>query len=92
MVLATLRAVLLLEPRYFVIENPRARLRSLELLEGLPRWTVWYCRLGEARAKPTDLWGKLPKSVVEALESGCLTHRNGHPDHVPAPRGSRTGT
>jgi len=73
-------------PTYFVIENPRARLRTLDLLP-YPRRTVWYCRLGEPVAKPTDLWGGFPPSL--RLPDGC---KNGNPDHIAAPRGSRTGT
>lgn len=74
------------KPRFFVIENPRARLRTLGLMP-FERRTVWYCRLGEQVAKPTDLWGGFPESL--RLPDGC---HNGNPDHIAAPRGSRTGT
>jgi len=87
LVLATSRIIAVLRPRYWVIENPRGRLRSLDLLAGIPRSTVWYCRLGLDRAKPTDLWGVFPPGLV--LPSAC---KNGNPDHIAAPRGSRTGT
>jgi hypothetical protein len=76
-----------LRPAFYVIENPRARLRTLGLLDTHERRTVWYCRYGEERAKPTDLWGGFPPTWV--ARPGC---RNGHPDHIPAPRGSRSGT
>lgn len=85
--LATLRLIALLQPVYWVIENPRGRLRSLELLAGVPRRTVWYCRLGLNRAKPTDLWDVFPPGLI--LPPECS---KGNPDHVPAPRGGRTGT
>jgi len=87
LVLATLRLVAILRPGSWILENPRARLRSLGLLDGIERRTVWYCRLGETRAKPTDLWGVFPPGLV--LPPGC---HNGNPDHVAAPRGSYTGT
>ena len=87
LVLATLRLIALLQPPYWVIENPRGRLRSLDLLDGIPRRTVWYCQLGLDRAKPTDLWGVFPPGLE--LPGEC---KNGNPDHVAAPRGSRTGT
>lgn len=74
-------------PSFFVIENPRARLRSLGYLAPYERRTVWYCRLGEPVAKPTDLWGGFPPSLV--LPEMC---HNGNSDHIAAPRGSRTGT
>jgi hypothetical protein len=87
LVLATIRIIAALRPRAWIIENPRARLRSLGLLEGFERRTVWYCRLGEERAKPTDLWGAFPPGLV--LPDAC---HNGNPDHIAAPRGSYTGT
>jgi hypothetical protein len=87
LVLATVRIIAALRPRSWIVENPRARLRTLGLLEGFERRTVWYCRLGEKRAKPTDLWGVFPPGLV--LPEPC---HNGHPDHVRAPRGSYTGT
>jgi hypothetical protein len=87
LVMATLRIIAVLQPAYWVIENPRGRLRSLELLAGVPRHEVWYCRLGLDRAKPTDLWGVFPPSLE--LPGPC---HNGNGDHIAAPRGSRTGT
>ena len=84
----TKRLIAELEPRFAIVENPRARLRTLGLLDDYERRTVWYCRYGEDRAKPTDLWGApFPASLV--LNPGC---HNGNPDHIAAPRGSRTGT
>ena len=37
LVLATLRIIAVLQPTYWVIENPRGRLRSLDLLAGIQR-------------------------------------------------------
>lgn len=80
-----------LSPTWWVIENPRARLRTLpfapDIMLDAERQTVWYCRYGEQRAKPTDLWGGFPASWVP--RPGCA---NGNPDHLAAPRGSTTGT
>lgn len=95
LVLRTKLAIQILKPKFAIIENPRARLRSLPFLEDYERRTVWYCHLGEKRAKPTDLWGKFPKSL--RLPAECHNNRNHPPDcccadHVTAPRGSRTGT
>jgi hypothetical protein len=87
LVSATLRLITVLQPTYWVIENPRGRLRSLDLVAGIPRRTVWYCRLGLDRAKPTDLWGVFPPGLE--LPPAC---HNGNSDHIAAPRGSRTGT
>lgn len=46
-----------LNPRLnFYIENPRGLLRKQKFMMGLPRTTVWYCKYGDTRAKPTDIW------------------------------------
>ncbi len=84
---STLRLIELLDPVYWVIENPRDKLRSLPLMQPYERRTVTYCQYGEYRMKPTDLWGKFPPSL--RLNDPC---KNGDECHVRAPRGSRTGT
>jgi hypothetical protein len=88
LVLATIRILAALRPERWIIENPRARLRTLGLLDGFERRTVTYCQLGETRMKPTDLWFGGDWTGFE-LPPMC---RNGDPCHVAAPRGSRTGT
>ena len=70
------------QPRYYVIENPRAVMRKVAPVP--PTLTTWYCRWGRPYAKPTDLW-----TNIEGEFPIC---RNRNPDHAPAPRGSRTGT
>ena len=67
-------------PTWWIIENPRAMLRKLL---APPTATVWYCRYGAQVAKPTDLWTN--------LRGPWLTCRPYNRDHIPAPRGSRTG-
>lgn len=84
----TLRLVAELRPRYWVMENPRDKLRVLPVVAGLERRTVTYCHYGEYRMKPTDLWSNRWPPSLRLLEP-C---RNGDPCHVRAPRGSRTGT
>jgi hypothetical protein len=73
--------------KYWVLENPRAMLRTQPFMREWPRETVSYCRYGDSRMKPTDLWGKFPRGWVP--RPMC---RRGHPDHTPAPRGSTGGT
>lgn len=85
-VISTLKLVLLLRPRWWLMENPRARLRTLDLTAGLPRRTITQCQYGAGRMKPTDLWGVFPGGHLRPM---C---RNGDPCHVRAPRGSTTGT
>lgn len=76
-----------LEPRYWVMENPRGVLRKMPFMQAYERRTVTYCQYGETRMKPTDLWGRFPDKL--ALHPMC---KNGDPCHVRAPRGARTGT
>ena len=87
LVRATLALIDELSPAFWILENPRDKLRVLPVMAGRERRTVTYCHYGEKRMKPTDLWGGFPPSL--ALEPTC---RNGDPCHVRAPRGSRTGT
>jgi len=71
------------ENKIFFIENPRARARWF--LPKEYRKTVWYCQYGDKRAKPTDIWTNL-----QGWEGKQC--KNGNPDHIQAPRGSKTGT
>ena len=83
---ATRELIDILQPRFFIIENPRAKLRKLPILEGYERRTVTYCQLGEPYMKPTDLWGGFPPSLV--LPDTCKPKA---PCYVSAPRGSSSG-
>jgi hypothetical protein len=69
----------------YVIENPIGALRVAPCARlRRDRVSTWYCRWGETRAKPTDLWTNLggPWPMCHA----------GAADHERAPRGARTGT
>jgi len=72
----------------FFIENPRGMLRKMPFMQTFNRHTVWYCKYGDERAKPTDIWTNSKKWVPRPV---C---HNGNKEchHSPAPRGSRTGT
>ena len=75
----------ILQPKYFIIENPRGLMRKMGAVEYLNRDTVTYCQYGDNRMKPTDLWHNLdwtPRPMC----------KNGMPCHEAAPRGSKTGT
>ena len=84
------------KPRWFVIENPRAKLRKMPIMQQFKLHTVSYCHYGEIRAKPTDLWGVFPEGLILLPE--CHNQSPTHPDdcccrdHVAAVRGSTTGT
>lgn len=44
-------------PRYWILENPRGKLRHVI---GLPKVTTYWAAWGMPYLKPTDLWGTLP--------------------------------
>ena len=75
-----------LNPKYWFIENPRGALRKMGFMQGLKRYTVTYCKYGEKRMKPTDIWtNHLNPNFIPPC-------KNGDTCHEPAPRGSKTGT
>lgn len=75
-----------LKPKYYFIENPRGGMRKMDFMQDLPRYTVTYCKYGDTRMKPTDIWTNHPDPQ---FIPPC---KNGDPCHTPAPRGSQTGT
>jgi hypothetical protein len=82
----TVRLIKELQPTWWFIENPRGKLRKLDLIDAPFMHTVTYCQYGDTRMKPTDIWTNAhwwtPRPVC----------KNGMPCHVAAPRGSSTGT
>jgi len=63
-----------IDPHFWFVENPRGRLRSII---GRPQQTVTYCQYGEARMKPTDLWGGHPDAFVgRRCDYGDNCHTN----------------
>jgi hypothetical protein len=81
----TLAVIEFYEPKYWVLENPRDKLRSLDVMKNISRHTVTYCQYDYPFMKPTDLFGNLPPSFVPRK---CVPRS---PCHVPAPRGSHQG-
>lgn len=75
-----------LKPKYWFIENPRAGFRKMDFVKGLPRYTVTYCKYGEKRMKPTDIFTNHPDPQ---FKPPC---KNGDKCHEAAPRGATTGT
>lgn len=75
-----------LDPKFYFIENPRGKMRKMDVLQDLPRYTLSYCQYGDFRMKPTDIWTNHPEPN---FKPAC---KNGDPCHVAAPRGSQTGT
>ena len=82
-----------LKPDFFFIENPRGKLRRLEVVKRIPRTTVCYCQYGDTRMKPTDIWTNNLKNLLNP--NGWNPRKmckNGMSCHESAPRGSSTGT
>ncbi len=91
----TLDIIKQINPKKWYIENPRGMLRKQDFMLGLPKTTVWYCRYGDKRAKPTDIWTNNLRSLLNPdgwqPRSECFNgNKNCH--HESAPRGSKTGT
>lgn len=79
----------------FFIENPRGYLRKMPFMKGINKKTVWYCRYGDIRAKPTDIFSNNIRSIFNPKgwqsKAECFNgNKNCH--HEKSPRGSRTGT
>ena len=91
----TLEIIKKLKPKFWFIENPRGKLRKLQVVKGLQRTTVWYCKYGDYRAKPTDIWTNNLYSIFNPEgwqpRPKCYND-NKKCHHEAAPRGSQTGT
>ncbi len=55
----TLKLIEDLQPKGWVLENPRGMLRKQEFMAKYPRTTITYCQYGDTRMKPTDVWGQV---------------------------------
>lgn len=81
----------------FFIENPRGMLRHMPFMQEFNRHTVWYCKYGDDRAKPTDVW---TNSTTWTPREECHNYKydkegniiNKHCHHESARRGAKTGT
>jgi hypothetical protein len=71
----------------FYIENPRGMFRKMSFVRSFIRKTVWYCKYGDKRAKPTDIFTNNINFVPKICHNG-----NKECHHEPSPRGSKTGT
>jgi len=80
----------------FYIENPVGMLRKMNFMKRIPRTTVTYCKYGDKRMKPTDIWSNNIynplfnpqgwKPLPKCFNDNMKCH------HEKAPRGSKTGT
>lgn len=74
-----------LQPRYFVIENPRGMLRKQDFMNKFNRATVTYCQYGAKTQKPTDLFNNISEWKPRKM---CSPGSN---CHERASRGSKNG-
>lgn len=74
-----LDAVDFLEPSYWLLENPRAMLRTIL---GKPKVTTYFASWGELHFKPTDVWGRIPPGMVWPRPK----------DWLKVPRSANSGT
>jgi len=100
----TLDIINYFKPDYFFIENPRGKLRKLDVVKNIPRATVCYCQYGDTRLKPTDIWSNfiLEENTLLSEDNklqgwkprAMCNYRQKDCDchHEKAPRGSKTGT
>lgn len=96
--IALIKEWLVLNPNLiFFIENPRGILRKMEWMKNFDRHTVWYCKYGDSRAKPTDIWTNsktwIPREECHYYKydkEGNIIEKHCH--HESARRGARTGT
>lgn len=77
------------------LENPVGMLRKMPFMKEFDRATVYYCRYGDIRMKPTDIWTNNLRTMYNP--DGWQPRKkcwNGNKKchHEQAPRGSRTGT
>ncbi len=82
-----------INPPFFWVENPRGVLRKLDIIpKNWDHAVIWYCKYGDSRAKPTDLWGKWPKTWTPHPPCKNGASIRGECHHEAAPRGAKTGT
>ena len=80
----TIRLIKELNPKFYVIENPRGMLRKQDCMQELHRDTITYCQYGSKTQKPTDLWNNLNHSFKPMCKPGSSCHEK-------ASRGSKNG-
>jgi hypothetical protein len=82
----TLRLIMQLKPKKWYIENPRGMMRTLDIMEFLPRKTLTFCQYGDKAQKPTDIWTNDHSWIPRQCKKGRSCHEL-------SPRGNtKTGT
>lgn len=86
LVYKTIELIKELKPQFWFIENPRGILRKINFMQNLTRKTVTYCKYGDIRQKPTDIWNNCINWIPKKK---CLPGDN---CHQASPRGTKSGT
>ena len=79
----------------YYIENPRAMLRKMQFMRGIPKTTVTYCTYGAKNMKPTDIFSNNINNLFNPsgwIPRAMCFNGNTKCHHEAAPRGSKTGT
>lgn len=79
----------------FFIENPVGMMRKMPIMKQFDRATVNYCRYGDIRMKPTDIWTNHLRTIFNVngwQPKSKFFNGNIKCHHEPSPRGSSTGT
>jgi len=84
MVKKTIEIIKKLNPKFFIIENPRGMLRKQDFMQEFKRDTVTYCQYGHKAQKPTDLWNNLVWIPKPMCKPGADCHER-------ASRGAKAG-
>jgi len=84
-VLKTIAFIREMNPKFWIIENPRGMLRKQSFMPNEFRKTVTYCQYGHVSQKPTDLWNNISDWIPKPM---C---KPGSPCHEKASRGAKTG-
>lgn len=91
-----IKQFLIINPQLmFYIENPRGMFRCMPFIKGIDRTTVWYCKYGDFRAKPTDIFSN---NIINLFNLDGWNPRpecrNNSPSchHEKSPRGINAGT
>tara|TARA_R100000458_G_scaffold16764_1_gene14417 strand:+ start:1482 stop:2225 length:744 start_codon:yes stop_codon:yes gene_type:complete len=101
----TIEIIATTKPRYFFIENPVGMCRKVinpifekyGLLDQVIHNTISYCKYGDLRMKPTDIWTNSNRWIPRPKCKRYRFDKNGqiidkHCHHEVARRGSKTGT
>lgn len=96
--IALIKQWLVINPKMvYFIENPRGGLRKMDFMQEFNMKTVWYCKYGDSRAKPTDIWSNSKSWTPRPMCKNYKYNKSGeiidkHCHHESARRGAKTGT